>query len=134
MHTQLNRELGAFAMIVATDELRNKFKGQSDRAIFKQLLLQDVLEIISTKTSKNYMALDDIRMQFRMHYHLSSRFYSKLYSGKWSFTTWDDRWYRAMQSINNGTDLTVKKIAGKLYAFAGAGTTNWTANYTGHSK
>ena len=137
MQTQnnlLNRELGAFATIVAVDNMRNIYEGQSDRAIFKQLLLMDVLKIIDTKTNNNFLALEDIRQYFRMDYYLSSRFYSKLYSGKWSFTTWNDRWYRAMQSINNGTDLTVKKIGGKLYAFAGAGTTNWTANYTGHSK
>ena len=119
-NTKLNRELGAFAMIVAVDNIRETFKGMSDRAIFKQLLLQDVLTIIETKSiNGNSMELEDLRMQFRMGYHMSSRFYSKLYSGDWSFTTWDDRWERAMQSINNGKDLTVKKLNGKLYAFAG---------------
>jgi len=132
-----------------------KLKKQSKRAIFKQLLLNDVLNIINNKYNGTHVYLADLREDFRdtysinKHSLLAGKFYYEMYSKNWTFTSWDDRWYRAMQSINNGTDLTIKKLDGKLVAFKvrddflgknfavalmELGCDDWVANYTGHSK
>ena len=119
--------------------MQNTLKKLSKRAIFKQMLLDDVLNII--EEFGTYIALTDLREQFRAGNYKSADFYfNDMYSSNWSFTSWDDRWYRAIQSINNGKDVTVKKLNGRLYAFADTsdnfkhsllemGATDWDRNY-----
>ena len=113
--------------------------------MFKQLLLNDVLNIIED-FGGTHIALTDLREELRTGKKASADFYlNNMYSKRWTFTSWDDRYYRAIKSINNGVDVTVKKLNGRLYAFADIsnnfktsllemGATEWTANYTGHSK
>ena len=125
--------------------MQNTLKKLSKRAIFKQMLLDDVLNCIE-ETGGNYIALTDLRTQLATNKCKSADFYfNNMYSSNWTFTSWDDRYYRAIKSIANGKDVTVKKLNGRLYAFADIsndfkasllemGATEWTANYTGHSK
>ena len=125
--------------------MQNTLKKLSNREMFKQLLLNDVLNCIE-ETGGNYIALTDLREQLRTGRKASAEFYlNNMYSKRWTFTSWDDRYYRAIKSIANNVDVTVKKLNGRLYAFANIsndfkasllemGATEWTANYTGHSK
>lgn len=120
--------------------MQNTLKKLSKRAIFKQMLLDDVLNIIAD-TGGNYIALTDLRTQLSTNKCKSANFYfNNMYSKHWTFTSWDDRFYRAIQSINNGKDVTVKKLNGRLFAFADIsndfkasllemGATNWDRNY-----
>jgi hypothetical protein len=131
-------------------------KKLSKRAIFKQLLLNDVLNMIDSKYNGTHVYLADLREDFRgenslfnknKYGLLAGKFYYEMYSKNWTFTSWDDRWYRAMQSINNGTDLTIKKVDGKLVAFKvkdsflgknfkvalmDLGADDWVADYNRH--
>ena len=125
--------------------MQNTLKKLSKRAIFKQMLLDDVLNIIED-FGGTYIALTDLRKELATNKCKSANFYfNNMYSSNWSFTSWDDRFYRAIQSINNGKDVTVKKLNGRLYAFADVsddfkasllemGATEWTANYTGKTQ
>ena len=120
--------------------MQNTLKKLSKRAIFKQMLLDDVLNIIED-FGGTYIALTDLRKELATNKCKSADFYfNNMYSSNWSFTSWDDRWYRAIQSINNGKDVTVKKLNGRLYAFADTsdnfkhsllemGATDWDRNY-----
>jgi hypothetical protein len=125
--------------------MQNTLKKLSNREMFKQLLLNDVLNIIED-FGGTYIALTDLREELRTGKKASADFYlNNMYSKRWTFTSWDDRFYRAIKSIANNKDVTVKKLNGRLYAFAdistdfkasllNMGATEWTANYTGHSK
>ena len=120
--------------------MQNTLKKLSKRAIFKQMLLDDVLNIIED-FGGTYIALTDLRKELATNKCKSADFYfNNMYSSNWSFTSWDDRFYRAIQSINNGKDVTVKKLNGRLYAFADTsdnfkhsllemGATDWDRNY-----
>lgn len=121
--------------------MQNTLKKLSKRAIFKQLLLTDVKNIMADLNAGTWIDLVTLRAE--LNGSISERFYYNMYNCNWSFRSFDDRWYRAMQSIQ-GEDIVVKKLDGKLLAFANTdywlnslkqmGATDWTANYTGHSK
>lgn len=125
--------------------MQNTLKKLSKREMFKQLLLNDVLNIIE-ETGGIYIALTDLREQLRTGKKASADFYlNNMYSKRWTFTSWDDRYYRAIKSIANNEDVTVKKLNGRLYAFAHfstdfraslleMGAEEWTANYTGKTQ
>ena len=111
----------------------------SNRKIFKQLLLQDVLNAIR-ETEGTYIAVADLK--HKLHNSISNRFYENNCSScGWSYISWQDRWYRALQSINDGVNVTVVKHNNKLYAFDSGATksfnsmllegfaTLWTKNY-----
>ena len=117
MQTQ-NREIGAFAHIVALEEQLNS--NTNKRELFKQQLKQDVLNMIA-ETGTDSIALTDIRTKIRIApsgKYLSDSLYLRMYSKKWSFTTWDNRFYTEMHSISDNVELTVKKIGGRLHAVA----------------
>ena len=125
--------------------MQNTLKKLSNREMFKQLLLNDVLNIIED-FGGTYIALTDLRTQLETNKCKSADFYlNNMYSKRWTFTSWDDRFYRAIKSIANNKDVTVKKLNGRLYAFAdistdfkasllNMGATEWTANYTGKTQ
>ena len=111
----------------------------SNRKIFKQLLLQDVLNAIK-ETEGGYVAVADLKD--KLENSISNRFYSKNLTSKgWDFTDWQDRYYRQLQSIHDGDNLTIVKHNNKLYAFDSKATktfnsmllegfaTLWTSNY-----
>ena len=110
----------------------------SNRKIFKQLLLQDVLNAIR-ETEGTHIAVADLKT--KLEYSISNKFYTNNCSSGWSYTSWSDRFYRALQSINDGVNVTVVKHNNKLYAFDSGATksfnsmllegfaTLWTKNY-----
>ena len=111
----------------------------SNRKIFKQLLLQDVLNAIK-ETEGTHIAVADLK--HKLHNSISNRFYENNCSSVgYSYISWQDRWYRALQSINDGVNVTVVKHNNKLYAFDSSTTksfnsmllegfaTLWTKNY-----
>ena len=111
----------------------------SNRKIFKQLLLHDVLYAIR-ETEGTHIAVADLKT--KLENSISNKFYSKnLGDVGHSYTSWSDRFYRQLQSINDGKNLTIVKHNGKLYAFDSGATksfnsmllegfaTLWTKNY-----
>lgn len=111
----------------------------SNRKLFKQLLLQDVLNAIK-ETEGTHIAVADLKN--KLENSISNKFYSNnLGNVGYSYTSWQDRFYRALQSINDGVNLTVVKCNNKLYAFDSKATktfnslllegfaTRWTVNY-----
>ena len=111
--------------------------------MFRQLLARDILAIIEKFNAGTCMRLSDIKQQ--LQYSASARHYTNLHTSKgWSYLCFDDRFYRAIQSINNnGYGIKVAKGSdNKLYVFntntlkqdnwqnfVAECFTNWTADY-----
>jgi hypothetical protein len=90
-------------------------KKLSNRKLFKQLLLQDVLTAIK-ETEGTYIAVADLKN--KLDNSISNVFYSNnLGNVGYSYTSWADRFYRQLQSIHDGENLTIVKVDNKLYAF-----------------
>ena len=87
----------------------------SNRKIFKQLLLQDVLNAIR-ETDSTHIAVADLKT--KLEKSISNKFYRKnLGDVGHSYTDWSDRFYRQLQSICDGVNVTVAKHNNKLYVF-----------------
>ncbi len=110
----------------------------SNRKLFKQLLLQDVLTAIKA-TQGTHIAVADLKNKLK--HSISNVFYTKNLTVGWDYTSYSDRFYRQLQSIHDGENLTVVKVHNKLYAFDSKATkrfdtlllegfaTLWTKNY-----
>lgn len=90
----------------------------SNREMFRQLLARDILAIIEEWNAGTWMRLTDIKQQ--LHNSASEKHYFDLHTSKgWSYLCFNDRFYRAIQSINNnGYGIKVAKGSdNKLYVF-----------------
>ena len=86
--------------------------------MFRQLLARDILAIIEEWNAGTWMRLTDIKQQ--LHNSASEKHYFDLHTSKgWSYLCFNDRFYRAIQSINNnGYGIKVAKGSdNKLYVF-----------------
>lgn len=86
--------------------------------MFRQLLARDILNILEEWNAGTWMRLTDVREQ--LYNTASVKHYYNLHTSKgWSYLCWDDRFYRAIQSINNkGYGIKVAKgTDNKLYVF-----------------
>jgi len=115
----------------------------SNREMFRQLLARDILAILEQFNGGTGMRLTDIKQQ--LHNSASAKHYYDLHTSKgWSYLCFDDRFFRAIQSINdNGYGIKVAKGSdNKLYVFntnilkqdnwqnfVAECFTKWTANY-----
>jgi hypothetical protein len=104
----------------------------SNRAMFKQLLARDVLEILNMLNAGTCVDLVTVRKHlqqgkgdFSLLNYDSKKFYVENCTSKgnyrYCYTHFDDRFYRAIQSINDtGYGITVRKNkqTGKLFAFS----------------
>ena len=111
--------------------------------MFRQLLARDILAILEQFNGGTGMRLTDIKQQ--LHNSASAKHYYDLHTSKgWSYLCFDDRFFRAIQSINdNGYGIKVAKGSdNKLYVFntntlkqdnwqnfVAECFTKWTANY-----
>ena len=97
----------------------------SNREMFKQLLARDILEILNMLNGGSCVDLvtvrEHLRGNFKLHMYASKKFYMENCTSKgYGYTRFDDRFYRAIQSVNDkGYGLTVRKdkTTGKLFAF-----------------
>lgn len=90
----------------------------SNREMFRQLLARDILAIIEEWNAGTWMRLTDIKQQ--LNNSASVKHYFDLHTSKgWSYLCFNDRFYRAIQSINNkGYGIKVAKGSdNKLYVF-----------------
>ena len=90
----------------------------SNREMFRQLLARDILAIIEEWNAGTWMRLTDVREQLQGS--ASAKHYYDLHTSRgWSYLCFDDRFYRAVQSINNkGYGIKVAKGEdNKLYVF-----------------
>ena len=86
--------------------------------MFRQLLARDILAVLQEWNAGTWMRLSDIKQQ--LHNSASEKHYFDLHTSKgWSYLCFDDRFYRAIQSINNkGYGIKVGKGSdNKLYVF-----------------
>ena len=101
----------------------------SNRAMFKQLLARDILEILNMLNAGTCVDLATVREHlqtgkgdFNLLTYASKKFYLDNCTGAGhTFTGYDDRFYRAIQSINDaGYGLTVRKDkqTNKLFVFS----------------
>jgi len=97
----------------------------SNREMFKQLLARDILTILAELNDGSCVDLvtvrEHLRGNFKLHMYASKDFYMENCTSKgYGYTRFDDRFYRAIQSVNDkGYGLTVRKdkATGKLFAF-----------------
>jgi len=97
----------------------------SNREMFKQLLARDILTILAELNDGSCVDLvtvrEHLRGNFKLHMYASKEFYMENCTSKgYGYTRFDDRFYRAIQSVNDkGYGLTVRKdkATGKLFAF-----------------
>jgi len=97
----------------------------SNREMFKQLLARDILTILAELNDGSCVDLVTVREHlegnFKLHMYASNDFYRENCTSKgYGYTRFDDRFYRAIQSVNDkGYGLTVRKdkATGKLFAF-----------------
>ena len=94
----------------------------SNREMFRQLLARDILNILQEWNAGTWMRLSDVRQQLQ-HKGTNSalQHYYNLHTSKgWSYMCFNDRFYRAIQSVNDkGYGLTVRKGQdNKLYVFS----------------
>ena len=90
----------------------------SNREMFRQLLARDILAIIEEWNGGTWMLLQDVRAQ--LNNSASEKHYFDMHTSKgYSYLCFNDRFYRAIQSINDsGYGLTVRKGQdNKLYVF-----------------
>ena len=90
----------------------------SNREMFRQLLARDILNILEEHNAGTWMRLTDVREQ--LNNSASVKHYFDLHTSKgWSYLCFDDRFYRAVQSINNkGYGIKIAKgTDNKLYVF-----------------
>jgi|TARA_B100001094_G_scaffold10638_1_gene9505 hypothetical protein len=114
--------------------MKKTLKLLSNRAMFKQLLARDILAILEEVNANTWCDIVTLRQHlrgdFKLHTYPSKEFYMENCTAEGhSFTGFDDRFYRAIQSINDtGYGLTVRKdrATGKLFAF----NTNFANNFT----
>ena len=127
----------------------------SNREMFKQLLARDILEILNMLNDGSCVDLVTVREHlkgnFKLHMYASKKFYMENCTSKgYGYTRFDDRFYRAIQSVNDtGYGLTVRKdkATGKLFAFntdvlkldnwiqfIADGFNTWTADYNRGNK
>ena len=108
--------------------MKKTLKLLSNRAMFKQLLARDILTILTELNANTWCDLVTLRQHLANKQ--SARFYLNNCTAEGhSFTGFDDRFYRAIQSINDtGYGLTVRKdrATGKLFAF----NTDFANNFT----
>ena len=90
----------------------------SNREMFRQLLARDILAIIEQFNAGTWMLLQDVKAQ--LNNTASEKHYYDLHTSRgWGYLDFNDRFYRAIQSINDsGYGLTVRKGQdNKLYVF-----------------
>ena len=104
----------------------------SNREMFRQLLARDILAILQKDNAGTWMRLSDVRQQLQHKgFNSALQHYYNLHTSKgWSYLCFNDRFYRAVQSINNkGYGIKVAKgTDNKLYVFSTqyANSTRWT--------
>ena len=91
----------------------------SNREMFRQLLAKDILAIIEDVNAGTWVDVHYLRCN--LHNSLSARHYMNLHTSRGHcYTSFGDRFYRAMQSINDaGYGLTIRKDkqTNKLFVF-----------------
>jgi hypothetical protein len=122
-----------------------KSKLISNRELFRQLLARDILAVLREWNGGTAMRLIDVRAQ--LHSMSAARHYMNLHTSMGHcYTSYTDRFFRAVQSINDaGYGVVIKKHSnGQLWAFntdvlqhdnwqnflAECSFTNWTTDYS----
>ena len=94
----------------------------SNREMFRQLLARDILAVLQDINAGNCVDLTTVRQQLQHKgFNSALQHYYKLHTSKgWSYMCFDDRFYRAIQSINDkGYGISVRKHTNnKLYVFS----------------
>ena len=87
--------------------------------MFRQLLARDILDILHDINAGN--CVDLVTVKRELNNSASEKHYFNLHTSKgWGYRDFNDRFYRAMQSINDkGYGITIRKhVNNKLYVFS----------------
>ena len=91
----------------------------SNREMFRQLLARDILDILYDINAGN--CVDLVTVKKHLNNSASEKHYFNLHTSEgWGYRDFNDRFYRAVQSINDkGYGITVRKHTNnKLYVFS----------------
>ena len=91
----------------------------SNREVFRQLLVRDIVAIIEDLNAGTWCDL--VTIKNKLHNALADRHYYNLHTSKgWGYLDFNDRFYRAIQSVNDkgyGIKVLKCKQTGKLFVF-----------------
>ena len=91
----------------------------SNREMFRQLLARDILDVLQEHNAGNFMRLLDVKRW--LNNSASEKHYYNLHTSKgWGYRDFNDRFFRAVQSINDkGYGVSIRKHTnGQLYVFS----------------
>lgn len=91
----------------------------SNREVFRQLLVRDIVAIIEDLNAGTW--LDVVTLRSKLQNALADRHYYNLHTSKgWGYLDFNDRFYRALQSVNDkgyGIKVLKCKRSNKLFVF-----------------
>lgn len=91
----------------------------SNREVFRQLLVRDIVAIIEDLNAGTW--LDVVTLKSKLQNALADRHYYNLHTSKgWGYLDFNDRFYRALQSVNDkgyGIKVLKCKRSNKLFVF-----------------
>ena len=91
----------------------------SNREVFRQLLVRDITAIIEDLNAGTW--LDVVTLRSKLQNALADRHYYNLHTSKgWGYLDFNDRFYRALQSVNDkgyGIKVLKCKRSNKLFVF-----------------
>ena len=91
----------------------------SNREVFRQLLVRDITAIIEDLNAGTWV--DVVTLRSKLQNALADRHYYNLHTSKgWGYLDFDDRFYRALQSVNDkgyGIKVLKCKRSNKLFVF-----------------
>ena len=94
----------------------------SNREVFRQLLARDILAVLQYINAGNCVDLTTVKQHLGTRdYNLAEQHYYNLHTSRgWGYLDFNDRFYRAMQSINDkGYGISIRKHTnGKLFVFS----------------
>ena len=94
----------------------------SNREVFRQLLARDILAVLNDLNAGSCVDLVTVKNCLGTHgFNLAERHYYNLHTSRgWGYLDFNDRFYRALQSINDkGYGISIRKHTNnKLYVFS----------------
>lgn len=94
----------------------------SNREVFRQLLARDILAVLQYVNAGTCVDLVTVKQHLGTRdYNLAEQHYYNLHTSKgWGYLDFNDRFYRALQSINDkGYGISIRKHTNnKLYVFS----------------
>ena len=94
----------------------------SNREVFRQLLVRDILAVLEDLNAGTWLDVTTLKSKLGTRgYNLAEQHYYNLHTSKgWGYLDFNDRFYRALQSVNDkgyGIKVLKCKRSNKLFVF-----------------